>query len=335
MLIGEVAARSGLSRRMLRHYDELELVSPSARSATGYREYSRADLARLLHVESLRSLGMSLGEVAGALADPSRSVEHTLAELIAQSRRRIERERALLAHLERVEAAGPGDWQDLLAVVGRVNALRDGDPRTRHRAVLDAEPAITAAQLVEARIGESETNVAGALDWAIARAGDDALAPLADAARSPESRVRSRVVRALASIDSEGASQVLGELVDDPEPGIRTDAVLALGRRGLAEVSEHLITLVAEGRNDVEAAEILGELASREAENQGVASGVLARLHAPGVGAEGRGRLVQALAEIPGDAVDEELEKLTLDDNAVVSYTAKAIVATRRPKTGQ
>ncbi|WP_156515342.1 MerR family transcriptional regulator, partial [Dietzia timorensis] len=140
MLIGEVSARTGLSRRMLRHYDELGLVSPSARSSSGYREYSREDLARLLHVESLRSLGMSLAEVSGALADPSRGVEKSLAELARQTRQRIERERELLAHLEEVEAAGPGDWQGVLAVLGRLGALRDADPRSRQRAVLDAGP---------------------------------------------------------------------------------------------------------------------------------------------------------------------------------------------------
>ena len=44
MLIGEVAERSGVSARMLRHYDSLGLVSPSERTSGGYRSYSEADL---------------------------------------------------------------------------------------------------------------------------------------------------------------------------------------------------------------------------------------------------------------------------------------------------
>ena len=47
MLIGEVARHTGLSNRMLRHYDSLGLVRPTGRTSGGYREYSDADLERL------------------------------------------------------------------------------------------------------------------------------------------------------------------------------------------------------------------------------------------------------------------------------------------------
>lgn len=330
MLIGEVSRRAGLSRRMLRHYDELGLVSPSARSSAGYREYSEADLARLLHVESLRSLGMSLAEVSAALADPSRKVADSLAELAEHSRQRIERERELLAHLEDIAAAEPGDWQGVLGVVSRLNALRDGGPRSRQRAVLDVDPVVSAAQLVAARIGERETNVAGALDWAIARAGDDALGPLAEAARSPEPQVRSRVVRALAALDSEGSTEILRELLDDPESDIRAGSALELGRRGIPEVSGHLVALVVEGANDVEAAEILGDLASRDAEDGGIARQLISRLRKPGCPVEARRRLTQALAEIPGAEVDQALQSLTSDTDAQVAMTARALHEARR-----
>lgn len=329
MLIGEVSARTGLSRRMLRHYDELGLVSPSARSSSGYREYSREDLARLLHVESLRSLGMSLAEVSGALADPSRGVESSLAELARQTRQRIERERELLAHLEEVEAAGPGDWQGVLAVLGRLGALRDADPRSRQRAVLDADPGVGAEQLVEARIGESETNVAGALDWAIARAGDDALPSLADAARSPDPQIRARVVGALSALKSPGSTEALRELLDDPDPGIRAGSALELGRRGLHEVSGYLVALVVEGRNDVEAAEILGELASRGSGTPDIAAQVISRLRSTTTTDDERRRLVQALAEFPGAEVDRALEELIGDSDPHISFAARAIGASR------
>lgn len=211
MLIGEVSARTGLSRRMLRHYDELGLVSPSARSSSGYRVYSREDLSRLLHVESLRSLGMSL----------------------------------------------------------------------------------------------------------------------ADAARSPDPQIRSRVVRALAALKSAGSTEALRELLDDPDPGIRAGSALELGRRGLHEVAGPLVALVVEGRNDVEAAEILGELASRESGAPDIAASLIARLRDPGCPAEARCRLTQALAEIPGADVDETLRDLAGDPELQVSMTAKAVLAMR------
>ena len=56
MRIGEVSRRSGVSARMLRHYDRIGLVQPSERTGAGYRDYSEDDLRRLLQVEALRSL---------------------------------------------------------------------------------------------------------------------------------------------------------------------------------------------------------------------------------------------------------------------------------------
>jgi hypothetical protein len=63
VLIGEVARRSGVSARMLRHYDALGLVRPTGRTGGGYREYSDEDIRRIFHIESLRSLGLSLRDV--------------------------------------------------------------------------------------------------------------------------------------------------------------------------------------------------------------------------------------------------------------------------------
>src|SRR5690606_32891548 len=70
VLIGDVARRSGVSARMLRHYESLGLVQPTGRTVAGYREYSSDDIRRIFHIESLRSLGLSLRDVGRALADP-------------------------------------------------------------------------------------------------------------------------------------------------------------------------------------------------------------------------------------------------------------------------
>src|SRR5215471_13739488 len=70
VLIGDVARRSGVSARMLRHYESLGLVRPTGRTVAGYREYSSDDIRRIFHIESLRTLGLSLREVGRALDDP-------------------------------------------------------------------------------------------------------------------------------------------------------------------------------------------------------------------------------------------------------------------------
>lgn len=60
MQIGEVADRTGLSLRTLRHYDEIGLLRPSARSDGGFRLYSAEDLEKLLVIRRMKPLGFSL-----------------------------------------------------------------------------------------------------------------------------------------------------------------------------------------------------------------------------------------------------------------------------------
>lgn len=330
MLIGEVSAQTGLSRRMLRHYDELELVSPSGRSAAGNRQYADADLRRLLQVEALRSLGLSLAEVASALDDPDYRADRTVADLAERARRRIAAETQLLDHLEAIGSSAPATWEGVLALVSKLHALRGESPRARQRAALDPDNPLDVKQLVKVRISEEETNVAGALDWAIARAGDSALAALSDAVRSDDPRKRVRAVRALASIDLPGATDVLHGVLDDADPAVRTEAALEVGRRGLAGVAGHLVELVVEGRHDVEAAEILGELASSAPTDEGIERELVERLSEEDLPIDSRRRLTQALAEFcPGPVVDAALDELSADPDPQVAFTAQAIARGR------
>ncbi|MCV7067989.1 MerR family transcriptional regulator [Mycolicibacterium farcinogenes] len=61
--IGEVAARTELSIKTIRHYDEVGLVAPSARSAGGFRLYTADDVNRLLAIRRMKPLGFSLDEM--------------------------------------------------------------------------------------------------------------------------------------------------------------------------------------------------------------------------------------------------------------------------------
>ncbi|MEV7969182.1 MerR family transcriptional regulator [Sphaerisporangium sp. NPDC088356] len=60
MQIGEVAARTELSLRTIRHYEETGLVVPSARSQGGFRLYTEADVARLMVIRRMKPLGFTL-----------------------------------------------------------------------------------------------------------------------------------------------------------------------------------------------------------------------------------------------------------------------------------
>lgn len=61
--IGEVSARTELSIKTIRHYDEVGLVVPSARSAGNFRLYTTADIDRLLAIRRMKPLGFTLDEM--------------------------------------------------------------------------------------------------------------------------------------------------------------------------------------------------------------------------------------------------------------------------------
>ncbi len=67
MQIGEIAQRTDLSLRTLRHYDEVGLLRPSGRSDGGFRLYTEGDLARLLVIRRMKPLGFTLEEMVEVL----------------------------------------------------------------------------------------------------------------------------------------------------------------------------------------------------------------------------------------------------------------------------
>ncbi|MEU6020544.1 MerR family transcriptional regulator [Micromonospora sp. NPDC047134] len=69
--VGQVAKLAGVTVRALHHYDQIGLLSPSGRTAAGYRRYSEADLERLQLVRYYRELGFPLEQIAEILADPA------------------------------------------------------------------------------------------------------------------------------------------------------------------------------------------------------------------------------------------------------------------------
>lgn len=84
--VGKVAALSGVTVRTLHHYDEIGLLSPSGRTAAGYRSYSDDDLDRLQRVLFYRELGFGLDTIAEMTGDPAvDALEH------------LRRQRSLLA----------------------------------------------------------------------------------------------------------------------------------------------------------------------------------------------------------------------------------------------
>ena len=108
MKIGEVAERTSLSIRSLRHYDELGLASPSAHSPGGFRLYTEADVERLLTIRRMKPLGFPLDrmrEFARAvdqLHDDPRDAEATdvVESIRVETAERLRKLRKHLAYAE-------------------------------------------------------------------------------------------------------------------------------------------------------------------------------------------------------------------------------------------
>lgn len=330
MLIGELSERSGVSARMLRHYDAIGLLSPAGRSHGGYREYTEADVQRLFHVEGLRSLGLSLGEITQALADLSFSPAAMVAQLVERTRERLAQEEELLRNLEQVEASGPQAWSDVLRLIGLVRGLSVGSASARQRFVLtwDGTAGQDAGVLAEAALAEADPIVAGALYWALDRLGTDAVPVLAEALHSPTVERRQRAVAALAKLTSPAAVAALAAAVHDPDPLVSGRAALASGAGGNADAIPTLVALVVEGRHDMDAATVLGTLASDPRRAGAITDAIAAELDHADVPT--RQRLAAALAEIDGPRAAAVLTTLTDDPDREVALTASFLLTSRR-----
>lgn len=131
MRIGQVAARTELSITTVRHYDEVGLVTPSARSTGGFRLYTEADIHRLLVIRRMKPLGFTLAEMRdlldslAALNDAGASQEQraTAASYLQQCRTKAQESATTL----RKQLTCAEELAELLAAkADEVVANRDG-----------------------------------------------------------------------------------------------------------------------------------------------------------------------------------------------------------------
>lgn len=105
MRIGHIAARLGLNPCTLRYYEQLGILSPAARTVSGYRVYEEAAVQRLAFIAKAKSLGLTLKEIRQILAVrdsgrlPCASVQRLLQEHITRIDRQITHLQALKVDL--------------------------------------------------------------------------------------------------------------------------------------------------------------------------------------------------------------------------------------------
>ena len=108
MNIGQASSASGVSQRMIRHYEKIGLIPAPPRRDSGYRDYSDPDVARLRFVAHARDLGFPIEEIRALLGlweDRSRSsadvkaLATARAEELGRKARALEQMRATLLDL--------------------------------------------------------------------------------------------------------------------------------------------------------------------------------------------------------------------------------------------
>lgn len=115
MHIGEAAAASGVSAKMIRHYEGIALLPPAARTDAGYRQYTASDVHTLRFIRRARDLGFSLNEIRDLLGlwqdrgRPSRQVKALAQAHIADLDRRARELLDMKAALEHLVKGCRGD----------------------------------------------------------------------------------------------------------------------------------------------------------------------------------------------------------------------------------
>ena len=115
MNIGEAAAHSGVSAKMLRHYESLGLLPAIARSEAGYRVYSDKDVHTLRFIRRARDLGFSIAEIGELLKlwqnrrRSSAEVRRIALAHVADLERRLAEMQAMKRTLEELASCCHGD----------------------------------------------------------------------------------------------------------------------------------------------------------------------------------------------------------------------------------
>ena len=113
--IGEAAARSGVSAKMIRHYETLSLLPKVGRTASGYRQYGPREVHTLRFVRRARELGFSMVEIAALLKlwqnrrRASADVKRIALSHVADLDRRMTEMAAMKRTLESLAACCHGD----------------------------------------------------------------------------------------------------------------------------------------------------------------------------------------------------------------------------------
>lgn len=113
--IGQAAKASGISSKMIRHYEEVGLLPAASRTFSGYRTYNHQDVHMLRFIRHSRDLGFSIKQIADLLSlwrdrnRPSSKVKQMASEHIEMLNQKIQELNNMKSELTRLVSCCHGD----------------------------------------------------------------------------------------------------------------------------------------------------------------------------------------------------------------------------------
>ena len=137
MKIGEASAQSGISERMIRHYERIGLMPQPARRESGYRDYDGRDVHTLRFIGRARDLGFSVEEIGRLLElwnDRTRASADVKALALARAAELKRKERELYEmrrSLEHLAESCQGDDRPDCPIIGGLEGIQQARPKRR------------------------------------------------------------------------------------------------------------------------------------------------------------------------------------------------------------
>lgn len=140
MNIGDVARSSGVSAKMIRHYEAIGLLPPAPRTETGYRRYDDSDTETLRFIRAARDLGFSLERIGSLLSlwqksdRSSREVKALAQEHITDMEAKVEELNRMIAALKLLAEHCQGDHRPECPILDSLGRMPGGtSPTTRSK----------------------------------------------------------------------------------------------------------------------------------------------------------------------------------------------------------
>ena len=126
--IKQLGDLTGVSVRMLRHYDEIGLLKPSVRTSNGYRLYSEQNLVELQQIVSLKFFGFSLSQIKTMLQQKRGIKEHLLVQqqvLKEQTENLQQTQSTIEIAIQRCDNSKTLNWQNFVALIEKSKMVQE------------------------------------------------------------------------------------------------------------------------------------------------------------------------------------------------------------------